>query len=498
MAEHVIAVDDAGSDLALCAAYIVEGITNAEAKSDATESVVDHFLTNGDVDSAAEFADALEDPYARDRFLIKVIVKCIEEKDDEYAFQLVEAISEPGLKATALEVTAFSLAERGEFEKAKETASGLDHSSDILAGIATVQAAKGLKEEAITTLGQIDYVKARVSAAIDIATAHFKDKNEPESTFWAAKAAEEVGDVEFEEDKIRLYNEIANLYLALDNEDVAALHFRAGAELAANLDNIHRDSLLVSGAIGLLKAGDVENADDTLDLVADKTQVAACLHGFSRYYEKEEPEDAVETIEEALAMLNSQSEYEVRSTKARNEMFGEVAVQFQRVGLKERALEIAHSNPDEARRNQALTSIAQLLLMDGDSAAADEVVMGIEPDSARLNAAIGLSDAAFTIEDKPMAVEYLRSAADLLEEVEQMIARAEISDEIAVRLGVFGESEEAEKLARANLRLISEIRNDGGKAAALVRLGSVYKKIGIELNEDDQTILKTLTRKVDW
>ncbi|MDH3493294.1 MAG: hypothetical protein OEM82_07070, partial [Acidobacteriota bacterium] len=324
MAEHAISAEEAGKHPAVCAAYIVEGISNADAKSSATEAVVGHFLSVDDVDSAAAFADALEDPFTRDRLLLAVIAKCIELKDDSYAFQLLEAVEEPGLRSGGIEAVAHSLAGRGDFEKALETAKGLEHSSDSTAGIAIAQAKNGLTDAALETIESIEYFRAKVKAFIEI-SAQYLEKNEyDEAKLWLAKAGDAIPGVEFEEDRIRGLNEIANCYLEAEDRESAADYFLKASAEAAKLDSGHRDSFLVAAAIGLLKSGNVEIADETLDLVEDKTQVASCLFGFSRVYEKEEPEDARETIEEALAMLNSQSEYEIRSTKDRNEMYGAV------------------------------------------------------------------------------------------------------------------------------------------------------------------------------
>lgn len=498
MPEHAIASDEAGSDLTACAAYLIETISNLDAKGAATGALVGHYLANGDVDRAAETADALQDPFARDRLLIQVIGKCIDLKDDDYAFQLADAIVEPGLGSSALETAALRLGTRGEFEKALETASLLDHSSDTKAGIAVQQAVAGEVEGARKTVESIGYMKARVHARTEIASFERQQEKPETSREWLSKALEELPDIEFSEDRIRALNEIGNVYLDMGDHEQAIDCFGQAAEQAHVLDNVQKDGFLVASAIGILRCGDVELADATLDKVADKTQVAACLYGFSRVFEEDDKEDAAESAEEALAILKSQTDYDIRSTQARNEMFGAIAIQFQRVGMTARAVEIAHQNEDETQRNKALTAIAQLLVMAGKTEEADTTINGIEPESERVFACVALSDAANTVGNKELAVDYLKTASQLCVEVEQHIARARISEEIALRLYEYGATEEAISLARKSLTLVSEIRDNGGLATGLISLGGVYKKFGIEPDDDDKSILRTITRKSDW
>ncbi len=499
MSEHQLSVDEAGKDLADCAAYVIEGITNSEAKNTATGILVDHYLSKDDVDSAAIAADSLEDPFFRDRLLIRVVGKCIDLNDDEYAFQLADAVEEDGLKSSALETAALRLSARGDYEKAIEKASILPHASETLSGIAVTMAASGAFDEAWEAVAGIDYFKSRVAARTEIAGIIIDSEEPKRALEWLEKAGVEAPEIEFIEDRIRALNEIAHRYFDAGEAATGAGFFQKAVEVANTLDNVHRDGFLVNSAIGLLKCGEVDAADETLDFVTDKTQLASCLYGFSKVFDSnDEKEEAIEAIEESYAMLKSMTEYEVRSTSAKLDMLAAVAIQFQRLGLTQRAVEIAHENIDDMQTNNALTSIAQLLVMDGKADEAAEVAKGIEPESERVAANIAFSDAANTVENKELAVSYLLEAAGLLPEVEQLIARAEIADQISMRLDAFGENEKAREIARGNLALVSEIREQSGQAIALFRLDSVYKKLGLGITADDMDILRTIAKTVDW
>ena len=103
MSEHLISPADAASDLLACAAFIAESIQSRDGQAQAMIAVVPQYLAKGDVDTAAELANTVEDPFVRDRLLIAVAEKCAAMDDDEYALQLAEAIEDFGLQSQARE-----------------------------------------------------------------------------------------------------------------------------------------------------------------------------------------------------------------------------------------------------------------------------------------------------------------------------------------------------------------------------------------------------------
>src|SRR6476661_7063108 len=114
MSEHLIPFEDAASDPLACAAYIAEAIRSGDGRASAMEAVVPHFVRRGDVDLAAELANTVDDPYTRDRLLIKVAEKCAEIDDVNYAVQLADAVDDRGLRLQALESIGLRCASRSE------------------------------------------------------------------------------------------------------------------------------------------------------------------------------------------------------------------------------------------------------------------------------------------------------------------------------------------------------------------------------------------------
>ena len=76
MAESLIAAEDARRDLLACAGFVAEGIKSSDGHSDAMKAIVPLYLERDEVDMAAEIANTVDDPFARDRLLTMVAEKC--------------------------------------------------------------------------------------------------------------------------------------------------------------------------------------------------------------------------------------------------------------------------------------------------------------------------------------------------------------------------------------------------------------------------------------
>src|SRR5215212_11530243 len=127
MREHLFSIEEAETSLARTATYIAENIGGSDGHAEAMKEIVAHYVDEKEVDTAAQLADTVDDPFARDRLLLLVAEKCAELDDDEYALQLVDAIEETGFHSVARERLAMRKAAIGEFDKAFELAETLQH-----------------------------------------------------------------------------------------------------------------------------------------------------------------------------------------------------------------------------------------------------------------------------------------------------------------------------------------------------------------------------------
>lgn len=499
MADHIVSIEDAREDLLSCAVYLAESIGSSDARAAAIETIISYYLQRSDVDTSAEIADSVEDPFIRDRLLAEVVSKCAEIGDDEYSFQLVDAIDEQSTKNSALGKIAIQKAKKYQFDEAIALAEKLDHSSDVFAGISIYQAASGAVLEAEKTLDRVDFFSAKVVALQEIALLQLRKSATENAVTTLDRAFSIAGDIEFTEDKIRALLAIAGSYREAGESEKSCVTLVSARGVVEAIDGAHKDNFFVNIAIGFLRSENVDEADSTLDLVEDKAQIADCLIGFTQVFRlAEENDEALESLEEAFAMLKSQTEREIRNTKVRLQLFGTVAKEFAELGELERAIEIAHENPDGEIKNLALSQIAQICTVQNNAGMAKTAINGIEPESQRIPAIIAVSDVLVKEKRQEEALEKLNEASDMARDIQQYIFRCELQNQIAKRLHEVGDAGASRRILSEALESAKEIRGGAHRSVALAELSETYEQFEFDLSPEDKEIISTLVRTSDW
>lgn len=499
MPDHFISTERAGNDLLDCAAFLAERAKSAEGHAEAMAEIVPRYLAKGDVDLAAELANAISDPFSRDRLLIAVAEKCAEIDDDEYALQLADSIEDHGLRAQAFERLALVKAAKSLHEQAVEIAATMEHPDIVYAGIAVNQAVTGNDAAADEVLAGIDFPTARANALQQIAASHLREDKKEKAAESLDAALVAVGEIEHDEERLRALCDIGNLYNDAGRKDKAIETFDRARTDAELLSNMHRDYFLVNCALGFLYAGSEEISDRTLDLVTDKTQMALALLGIARdQWRKENKDDALDSLDEAYEILRSQRDIETRDSRARNGAMSSIAVQFAGFGKHERAIEIAQENPDPAEQMGSLTQIAKVQVSNGEDELARQTVNAIEEDSVRLFALLAISDAKAKREEQEASIDLLDEAAELAETVPQFASRSAVLNDIAARYFQHGLAEKARSVTLENLDIIAKIRDESSQAASLAAIADIYSVPAIELGDEEREHLGRLVRKVDW
>ncbi len=498
MAEHQITVEEAQTNLLACAAFVAEDIKSSDGHAAAMKEIVPRYLEKSAVDLAAELANLIDDPFTRDRLLMRVAETCAKIGDDEYAFQLVEAVEDSGTQAEAREHIAVQKAAKGDYEKAFEIAETLPHADFVFAEIAARQAAGGDEESALKTLEKIDFPNAKASALQNIALLNLEKGGSVKAVQMLEKAVESAEEIEFTEEKIRTLSEIGSHFIEIKENGKAIEIFDRAKVSAETLDNVHRDSFLASVALGFLQAGSLELADRTLDLITDKTQISSTLTGFAReFWRKEERDEAAETLEEAYAILKSQRDGETRDSRARFGLWAAIAVEFARIEKAERSIEIAQEIVDENSQTSALKQIAQVCTLQNKDELARQAVNAIGDDAQKMFALIGISDAKYKLEKKDEALNFLREAEILCETVPQLASRSTAYNELAVRFHSYGDMEKSRALLHENLETIANIRDESSCAVALVQLSDFYERLKFDLSDAEREILLAIIRKAE-
>ena len=498
MAEHFISAADAEHDLLACAAFLAESIRSNDGYAEAMKVVIPRYLEHNSVDLAAELANAIDDPFTRDMLLIGIAEKCASVGDDEYASQLADAIEDDGLRSQAFERVAIQKSAKGDTAGAVEIAESLSHPDYVYADIAMREADRGDETALNTAIDRIEFANARVGALHAAAGAKFKNGEREAAIHFLDKAVATTGDIEHHEEKLRAICEIGNSFIEIEDKDDAIKTFELARENAEQLESVHRDLFLATAALGFLQAGNLDQADATLDLVGDKVQIASCLLGFSReFWKKEEKDDAIESLEEAYAIIKSQRENEIRDSRSRNATYTQIAAQFAGYGKAERAIEIANENLDDNERTSALSQIAQILTIQKDDAVARQALTAIPEESSRLFALLGMSESKEKIGERENAVALLDEAASLAETVPQLSLRSAVLNEIVRAFSNFGEYGKASAAAHENLEVIASIRDEGIRAATLANLSAIYPQGEQELSEADKNIMERMVRRAE-
>lgn len=499
MTEHLISFEEARNNLLSCATFLAEDIRSADGHSEALKAIVPHYLARGDVDFAAELSNTVDDPFVRDRLLLLVAEKCAAIDDDEYAFQLIEAIEEFGMQEAARERVVLQKSLKGDFEAALQVAENLSHPSDALAVIAVRQASQDDEENAQKTIEKIDFPNAKVGALQAITSLKIKNGETGKAADLLDDAVEAAKDIEHAEEKIRAFIEIANQFIEAGRSDKAIEAFDKAKTSAVNLDNVHRDAFLANVAHGFLRAGSLDLADRALDQVADKTQISSCLVSFAQeFWRRDEKNEALEALEEAYAILKSQHEKETRDSRAKFALFASIAVQFAQFEKPERAIEIAQTNDDEQQANAALAQIAQVCAQKGNDDLMRQAIQAISTDDSRFFALVGISDAKKNAGEINEAMETLNEAAQLAETVPQLSVRSSAFNELAKRFIEYGEKDRARQLLHENLEIIAQIRDESSRAVALANLSELKNQADFSLTDAEKEILFTLMRNAEW
>lgn len=497
MPDLFIPLEQAERDLLAGAAFIAERIRSSDGHAEAMGSIIPNYLERGEVDLSAELANAIGDPHSRDRLLSLVAEKCARINDDEYAIQLAEAIEDHGLQAEVFERLGVVKASQGNTAAAFEIADLMDHPDFVYAAVAVDQAGRGDEEGAFDTLSKIEFSTALCTGIQSIAASHIDKEEFDAAAKWLDQAIDAADEIEHTEERIRALAEIGNQFIEAKRNDRAIQVFDRARSYAEASDSGQKNFLLVTCAIGFLHAGEAQLADDTLDLVLDKTQMASALTAFARdAWQREDKEDALETLEEAYAIINSQRDKEIRDSRARNAVLASIAAQFAAFGKTERGVEIAGGNPDPQQTVAALTQIVQVLTLQKDDQAARDTIAEIEDESSRVSAMIVMSDAKQRSGDSDGALALLDEAASWAETVPQLVGRSTLLNDISKRYSKHERQEKIRQLAVLNLQAISGIRDESSRAAALANLSQVYAEAEIKPGEAELNILETIVRTV--
>jgi tetratricopeptide (TPR) repeat protein len=306
-----------------------------------------------------------------------------------------------------------------------------------------------------------------------------------------------AAEIEMPEEKLRELAEVAGLWLQAGRKDRVIEVLSAARNIAETVESRDwRDYWLVQIAQFFFQADSRELAERTLELIQDKYFFALCLRRFAEIKRTGgETAEALEDLEEALALLVSQKSMEIRDSKARYELLSAVSGEIAACGKAERALETASAIEFDDARNRAFESIAIVCASQQNEPAGKQALQAIEEDWIKAEALIGISDVHRNRGEAEQALQFLDEAHALSEEIPQLQMRSGALRGIAERYHALGDGEKTSAAMLEDLQIIERILDDYLRASTLLQAWDKYHPLELTLGDKEKEVLnKMVTR----
>ena len=279
--------------------------TAAAIKDDYHKAVVfGHMAENqakhGDTREALTTADAIKNPAHRDEALQGIVTAQAEAGRFSDALKTVSAIRDPKAKAWALQLIGVGQAERGKIQDAETTIAIIEDPgahARILAAFASGKAKSGDVKAAREIASKISSPALKDWAIQLIAVAQAKRGD----TQGAVETASSLEDPAWKTDT---YCKIAETETALGHGTSARQTLQEGVQIAASVTSSIKPNILLDLAAVQARAGAIENAKHTLDMIGKDAEWKD--NGLGRIVnaqaEAEDIQGALSTVDEMKGM----------------------------------------------------------------------------------------------------------------------------------------------------------------------------------------------------
>ncbi len=497
MTDFQISKAEAQTDLLAAAAYLAEHCGSGDGYAAAIKHLVPLYLAQDKVDLAAEFANGIDDPFDRENTMAKVIIKCAELDDDEYAFQLADVLENPTSRDAANQSIAIVKALQGKFPEALKIARMLKHPDEALKQIAVEMNVRGDETQAKELIAEIEDSRSQTEI-LTRAALHFIEQDNKEKAFALLEEAKNAAEnIDYPTERLRALHAVSYGFHQAGRADRSIETLSEMQGEAENIQSFDREPRLSEISLAFFEVGSIDLADRALDGIKDKTLTADVLAGYAReYWKRGENEDALEALREASEVLASQHEKETRDSAASFKLSSGLAAMFAEFGETETAINAADRIIYEPERVNALIRIAQHAAAQDKSEAVRQILRIIGDDSDRLTALVLVADAETEKNRREDALNFLTEAHQLAETVPQLSVRSNIFNRLAERFAKLDENETAHQIVSENLQIVAQIRDQSVRAITLADLAETAKTTNFTLNQPDSTLLRTILEAV--
>lgn len=263
--QHVTSVQARQGDIKRALSTAVT-IRNDRPKAIALGDIAEEQVKQGDILGALTTVDAIKNLADRDAALQDIVA--IQAEAGQYldAIKTVSAIKDSKAKAWSLQLIGVAQAERGKLKDAESTIAGIedpDAHAKLLIATASARAHSG-----------------EVNAAREIASRihppFWKDRAKRVIARVQAKRGDHEGAVETASNiedpawRANMYCQIANIQTALGDTPSAIQTLQTGVQIAGSVTSSVKPDVLVDLAEAQAKAGAIESAKHTLDMIYEE------------------------------------------------------------------------------------------------------------------------------------------------------------------------------------------------------------------------------------
>lgn len=492
----MLKVDELKQNILKAATHLATKIRSTEGQADAFKQLVPIYLQRNEVDFAASLADTLNDPFTRDQLLMEIAERCASINDDDYALQLADAIEDDSINLQALERIAVRKISLGQVDKALQIADSIEHPDNIYSELVVYLTQQGALSDAKEITQRIYLPTIKAATQLQMAIILLEQSQMEDASSLIDEALQTSSEIDYKIDEIKTLIEIGNTLIRAEMLDKAIKTLDRARQETIKLNDVAKETLLSVISTSFLESGNIELADETLDLISDKTIIASTLSSFANiFWKKNQQDEAIDSLTEAFQILKSQTNSEIRSSSLRLQVFRIIATQFATIGDFEKAIMIAESIEDYDELQLTLTHIAKAFAAQGKDDLADEVIKMINEDDVRMFALIELADVKISLGQNDSASNYLQKAAELTDSVFQPFSRSEACLSIAERFIGLNQQESASRLFQESIENAAEIRDETLRVISLIRSAQLCEKYNLTLSENSQNKLREIIVK---
>ena len=304
------------------AAALAETITDLESYSEIMGQIVICYADSGQLNSALESAEKIEDPYGKDQAYGNLAASAVTMGETEFADDVVGRIADDSLYALALERLALAYAEAGKFDLALEVAGELADGSHSLSSIAVLYSEAGDFDNALDVANAVEYPDLKCATLTQMAQRALKQERNSEASEFLSLALASAKGIETSKERADALIGIGNFFRELGEENEA---FEILLEVSRMTDSVDQlspdgfasiealDQTLLHLVYGFASLRRFEEADSVTENIESPFQFAAGLTTIANERRLAgEPDGAFALLSQAIELLEAEEIEEER------------------------------------------------------------------------------------------------------------------------------------------------------------------------------------------